>query len=247
MIKLEKQSKPQVLQNNCVNWTAALMAAVTKYRGYSNIPKNERDELIKHYRNDKVKTMVFDSSHNKCCFCESKLDETNGYPEIEHFEPKSLYPNKCFEWENLMPICRYCNGSKGNHDTISEPIVNPYEQNPEEFLEFVNLRIKTLNNNPIGEKTIDICDLNRRQLTQARAELFLVLENKFKDILDEFSENLSGKKLNKIKNFLFDIEKLANKESKYSAFIISYLNNSEEYKLIVKYHPVQVGVSCSLG
>lgn len=233
MIKLEKNStSPQILQNQFNNWTTALMSAVSQYGNYAAIPANIKDSLIKHYRNDEIKQAVFNSSNNKCCFCESKLDEINGYPEIEHFEPKSLYPNKCFEWKNLMPICRYCNGSKGNHDTISEPIVNPYNQNPEDFLEFVDLRIKELDNNSIGKTTKDICNLNRRDLIKARGELFIELNNTFEHIADELTETLTRQRRNKIENFIYDIEKLASKESKYSAFVKNYLENSDEYKRI---------------
>ena len=40
--------------------------------------------------------------------------------EVEHFHPKSLYPNEVISWENLLPICKRCNSSKG---ADSEPVL----------------------------------------------------------------------------------------------------------------------------
>ncbi|OZI09961.1 hypothetical protein BWI93_01065 [Siphonobacter sp. BAB-5385] len=47
---------------------------------------------------------VYKLSYNKCCFTECKLLEEGKYPEVEHFYPKSLYPLKVVEWDNLLPI-----------------------------------------------------------------------------------------------------------------------------------------------
>lgn len=231
MIKLEKSSNsPLAIQQNQHTWTKALLDAVNKYGSYNDIPTSEKNSLTNHYKNTEIKTAVFNSSNEKCCFCESKLKEMNGYPEIEHFEPKSLYPEKCFEWTNLMPICRNCNGSKKDHDTISEPIVNPFAQNPKDFFEFKNLRIKSLNDNDIGQKTIEICNLNRRTLIEGRSNLYLELEKALIDIENDYDKDLNRNKILKLENFIFDMEKLASNESKYSAFVKNYLDNSNEYK-----------------
>jgi len=232
VIKLEKSLNiPKILQIKKEIWTTDLMNAVENHGGYSNIPKEELNQLLKHYRHEEIKEAVFSSSDNKCCFCESKLEEINGYPEIEHFKPKSIYPVNCFEWENLMPICRNCNGSKKNHDPICEPIINPYIDNPEEFLEFKNLKIRALNADLKGKKTIEVCNLNRLSLLEKRSKLLLELEKTLVDVERYSLEKVSDRSfLNKLNDFLFEIENLAIHNNRYSAFVKHYLKNSEEYQ-----------------
>ncbi len=43
----------------------------------------------------------------RCCYCEDSDVAT-----IEHIEPKALYPQKTFKWENYLYICGKCNSGK---------------------------------------------------------------------------------------------------------------------------------------
>ncbi|OQY54394.1 MAG: hypothetical protein DRR08_10845 [Candidatus Parabeggiatoa sp. nov. 2] len=56
-------------------------------------------------------------SSDKCCYCECNVTEESNYLEVEHFQPKSLYPDKVVVWDNLLPSCKRCNGTKRDHDT----------------------------------------------------------------------------------------------------------------------------------
>lgn len=234
MIKLEKSSNiPKILEDNQKKWAEELLTAINRFGGYSNIPPEKQERLVKHYRKKEIRDALLISSYHKCCFCETKLEEVNGYPEVEHFEPKSKYPQKCFDWSNLMPICRYCNASKGDHDTVNESIVNPYQDEPYKFLFFDNLRLKPIENCEIGQKTIDICNLNRGALIQHRAQLFCELEKTCSEIeTDARTRPLDRTLKNQLNNFIFNIELLSNKENKYSAFVNSYLENSDIYQNI---------------
>lgn len=40
-----------------------------------------------------LKEAVYDMSFGKCVYSESKLGEEGKYPELDHFYPKSLYPD----------------------------------------------------------------------------------------------------------------------------------------------------------
>ncbi|MBK6959557.1 MAG: HNH endonuclease [Nitrosomonas sp.] len=105
-----------------------------------------------------IKEPLLASSYGKCAYCECPLTTQSNYMEVEHFEDKSNNPNKVILWENLLPSCKKCNGAKGIHDVISEPIVNPYIDEPKEHLSLrlYRLRGKT----QVGERTIDVIDLN---------------------------------------------------------------------------------------
>lgn len=66
-----------------------------------------------------IKSALLAMSHNKCAYCECKLDEESKYMEVEHFLPKDDYPNQVVDWNNLLPSCKRCNTKKGNMTQIS--------------------------------------------------------------------------------------------------------------------------------
>ena len=70
-------------------------------------------------------------AHGKCAFCESTLGVTT-YLEIEHYIAKSVHPEKAFEWDNLLPACRLCNGAKGDADHHGQ-LLKPDAEDPEPF------------------------------------------------------------------------------------------------------------------
>ena len=98
------------------------------------------------------------SSYNKCCFSECKLNEEGKYDEVEHFHPKSLYPDEVVSWNNLLPINKACNIAKGDHDTKIEPIINPRFDDPKEHLYFRGYRF--YGKTELGRRTIDVVGLN---------------------------------------------------------------------------------------
>ncbi|PFL28706.1 HNH endonuclease [Bacillus cereus] len=127
-----------------------------------------RKELTDKF--EKTKTAVWKSkyitqpliemSHSKCVFCECRLGEEGKYMEVEHFHPKSLYPNKVVVWGNLFPICSRCNKAKSNHDTVRHPIINPCLNNPKDHLYFENFNIFGKDSSPLGLLTEKVLNLN---------------------------------------------------------------------------------------
>lgn len=101
---------------------------------------------------------LLNSSHHKCCFSECKLNEEGKYDEVEHFHPKSLYPDEVVSWDNLLPINKACNVAKGDHDTKAEPIINPRFDDPKEHLYFRGYRF--YGKTELGKRTIDVVGLN---------------------------------------------------------------------------------------
>ncbi|MGR0329632.1 HNH endonuclease [Bacillus cereus] len=59
-----------------------------------------------------IKSALLEMSHNKCAYCECRLDEESKYMEVEHFLPKDDYPKLVVDWNNLLPSCKRCNGKK---------------------------------------------------------------------------------------------------------------------------------------
>lgn len=46
----------------------------------------------------------------RCLYCEDAPIQG-----IDHFHPKTLYPELAFSWENFVSACQSCNGPKSNH------------------------------------------------------------------------------------------------------------------------------------
>lgn len=71
-----------------------------------------------HY-SDPIKEELKKNYNNKCGFCEQKLTDsvsrTNTF-SVEHFRPKNGgYWWLGNEWTNLFPLCKTCNGKKGDN------------------------------------------------------------------------------------------------------------------------------------
>jgi uncharacterized protein (TIGR02646 family) len=77
------------------------------------------------YKGTDVRTALMLFSHNKCCFCEQILNiATSGTHRgddfsREHFRAKSKYWWLAYSWDNLLPACKVCNGSKDDDFDIN--------------------------------------------------------------------------------------------------------------------------------
>lgn len=57
-------------------------------------------------------------------------------PQFDHYLPQSKYPILALSFFNLIPSCSSCNQLKRDHDTLKNPIINPYEAPGENQLTF---------------------------------------------------------------------------------------------------------------
>ncbi|KIR18985.1 hypothetical protein PFLU4_05640 [Pseudomonas fluorescens] len=237
MIKLTRKDEPEVLRINKVRWLAELRAAIDKYGSYKNIPISEKNSLTASYRHQDIKAALIESSYGKCAFCECVPAE-GGNVEVEHFKPKSIYPDLTFEWTNFLPSCRKCNGTKLFHDTGLEPIINPYDDDPSLVFYFDELQLKVLESTDasIGLKTIEVCGLNTVRLWRPRADILVSLycfASSLEEALTNFKEaETEGKRVSrfrKISEAVDQIELLTKEKEKYSFFCLSFLKKCNAY------------------
>jgi uncharacterized protein (TIGR02646 family) len=237
MIKLERPDEPQILIDNGATWLNELQDAIAKYKSYKAIPDDEKAVLVAHYRHADIKNALSSSSHGKCAFCECHPAE-GGYIQVEHFKPKATYPQSTFEWTNLLPACAQCNGSKLNHDTVAEPIINPYDINPADAFYFDNISIKPQAGSKydVAKKTIEVCSLEGTRLWKPRADILIsltgyaqALSNALEDYDEADTERKKVNRLRKISESLATIESLMDAKSKYSAFCSHFLRNCPAY------------------
>lgn len=238
MIKIKKPASPQILVDNKQIWTTALKDAIKRYGGYDKIPSKEKESLLSHYRHKDIKKALFESSHSKCAFCESKPGES-GNIEVEHLAPKSLYPDLTFDWENLLPACRKCNEAKLDFDTVKEPIIDPSKIDPETVLTYSYLRISPIKGSKhekSAKTTIEKCNLNCNRLYTVRADLMQSLTeyaDRLKNEIEWISEADTDRKrktrITKLRNSLDEIESLLKDDSTYAGFCRWFVSQCSEY------------------
>lgn len=183
---------------------------------------------------DWLKESLLDLSYGKCAYCECDLKEESKYMEVEHFEDKANNPNKVMQWDNLLPSCKRCNGSKSTHDVISEPIINPFIDTPATHLTLRLYRFKSKDKK--GKTTIDVVDLNNTErAVKKRFEVGEELEKaieKANERLELFEANSMVQRRNKLRNIVEDILLECQPKSIYSATCSTILHSNDTYSQI---------------
>lgn len=170
MIKLTKAGEPKALK-------VAKEKFLDEYLSYfqyenggyvktNKIPKNLSDK----YNIGTVKNVLNLETNGKCAYCESKLKHIS-FGDIEHISPKIYRPDLVFEWSNITLACEECNRTrKKDYYSTSEPLVNPYTEDPHEFLFAVGPMIMHNLGNSKGMITKEVLELNREELFERRKE-----------------------------------------------------------------------------
>ena len=175
MIKLDRSSKPAEL-------TPILQQKLTdEFKRTGNSVWNL----------DFLKKALREYSNDKCCYCEANISEESKYLEVEHFHHKDAYKDEVLDWENLLPSCKRCNGTKNNHDTIAEPIINPADINPKSHLRYWRYRIK--GKDTIGKLTVSVLNLNDQdRLVKKRFEIGNAIQDSLEKLVELTEEYVSG-------------------------------------------------------
>ncbi len=136
----------------------------------------------------------------RCMYCEDSRGTT-----IEHFRPKSRYPEQSFVWLNLLLICQGCQSHKGDHFALDEKsaplLIDPTAEDPWDFLFFdsrtgrVTGRFPTSGDQPHAkgfhttrEATLP---LNIEPVTEGRLRTTRGLRRAVQRFLNQTPENLS--------------------------------------------------------
>lgn len=80
-----------------------------------------------NYNTTAVREQLRKDQHRKCYVCERRLIVED---QIDHLKNKKEHDELKTEWSNLLLICGYCNGRKGQREIIS-----PLAHNIEELIE----------------------------------------------------------------------------------------------------------------
>jgi uncharacterized protein (TIGR02646 family) len=169
MIRVERAEIPAILKRKARIWLEELRAAKSRA---------ERERIQNRYRRSDIKKKLMEMFNNKCAYCESKITHVD-YGHIEHYRPKSRWPEFTFSWDNLFLACGICNGPEHKGDRFPEasaggPIVNPCEDEPSDHLEFrfdpVTTIASVYGKTSRGEVTEKLLGLNRPDLRIHRSK-----------------------------------------------------------------------------
>jgi uncharacterized protein (TIGR02646 family) len=217
MIKLNRGSKPKELT--------------------ATVEKDLTNEYISNgtsvWRKAFITKGLLAYSNNKCAYCECDITEESKYLEVEHFHHKDDYPDEVILWDNLLPSCKKCNGTKGIHNTYKEPIINPCDQNPKDFIKLVNYRLK--GKDDFGKLTVSVLDLNNQDRhCKKRFEIGNATHQKLEDFLhliEEYETGISNstRRKNRIVNGVKDLLRLALPSATYSATTASIILKSDDF------------------
>ncbi len=209
MRKVTRSSEPQILKENKEEWTKILLK---KYEEADKKITNVASEYKNQYKcqdvNDQLKIMYGDY----CCFCEGEIIST-GYEEIEHFRPKSKFPELCFEWENLHQICTKCNKKKNNKWDDKYPIYDPVKDDVNVKLRYKGPEIIYDIGDKRGENTVIHLELNTRPgLINWRSRCFLKAQEYKKSGASE-----------EVKKTLIEALRLTHGQSSFVTYLKNYL------------------------
>lgn len=217
MIKIEKDLTviPAPLVFPAIGRQAkAVQAARERLIRNGEYPKTNTSSTDKHYKSEPIKAALSAIYHDKCAFCEQRVEQ---WP-VEHFRPKSIYFWLAFSWDNLLYACPVCNGFKSNffgiyqfgpratlpptfvdinslsliYDAAEQPIlVNPEREDIEHLLFFKRDGLISSRNIRVAA-TILACKINRPYLNDYRKKILDDFEN---DLRSEAAENQSEEEL----------------------------------------------------
>lgn len=121
--------------------------------------RNKKNNLAFKEIREALTTMCIGA--RRCNYCEDSVAD-----EVEHIAPKTLFPDRCFQWNNYCYACGPCNGPKNNKyavvradNTLFEipphkKAIKPYTQPPFGLDALINPRVE----NPLTYLFLDIED-----------------------------------------------------------------------------------------
>lgn len=122
-----------------------------------------------NYKHPRNKEALKNAGSDKCMYCECKISHVD-HGQVEHIKPKAAdkFPELEFEWTNLGYVCAKCNVAKSDKFSDETPFIDPYAEDPEDFLFAAGSFLWPKHGNERGEMTITEIDLNRLGLLEKR-------------------------------------------------------------------------------
>jgi len=184
-IDRRKIDKPQCLIENSIDWTNDWLIRLNK----------KKDFNWHYYKKESVQAILIEILSNltnfTCTYCGySPLRQNVGGRSIDHFKPKSMFPELAFEWTNLFVSCTDCQKNKKDIFPENEPIKPDSDDYNFDYwfaIDFKNHLIipnkfRTINEQERAKITIKWLGLNKGARPLLRADLInYCIKNEIKD------------------------------------------------------------------
>lgn len=222
MIKLTAHSVPKQLTAKKIS------DAIVKYRGTQKSVWN-----IKW-----LKEALLKESSGKCAYCEMPLTVESNYMEVDHFHCKNDFDHLILEWDNLLPSCKHCNGSKGEHNVLTQgAIVDPYVDKPG-----VHFRLsdsyRYVGKTAEGNLSRIVLGLNdTRRCVAVRCDIGNTVIESLDILLRNCKKSPSptANDLDDIRRGLLGLLNQADPTKQYAATVATVLKRNSDYKLIRRF------------
>lgn len=98
-------------------------------------------EVTDHYKHAEVKMALEELFYDKCVYCESRPTASSPW-DVEHYRPKGRIAERpdhdgyywlAYDWENLLPACKFCNQRRKDQPRYHEPRVLPAQGKLDQF------------------------------------------------------------------------------------------------------------------
>lgn len=186
MLKLNRPPSPTCLEENGKRWTQEFVERRTEKPKF---PFRWRDQAC--YK--RIRDSLLEVTGRRCAYCDGSLGLTSR-ETVDHFRPKSSYPQFAYAWENLFPCCDLCQSKKG--ERFEEGLLKTDE--PEyEFSRYFILNFDTGEIEPApdatpedqarAETTCKMLGLNSAERNQARLRALRNFERDPSASLDGYS------------------------------------------------------------
>jgi uncharacterized protein (TIGR02646 family) len=146
----------------------------------------------------KIRETLNEEFGGKCAYCKSAIGVTS-QSMVENFYPKSKYPDKAYQLDNLLLSCQICDFSKADKFPTNENgeplLLNPRFDDYDEHIKIDKTGLAT-HLTEKGAVTINLLNLNRpalvesRKLKELEKELFENFKKVNKDYFSNFEENI---------------------------------------------------------
>ncbi len=114
MIHVEPQPEPEIF------------AAEVRKRGLLFLSKNPKPSARTWKGHDYWRAILPDihrAYREVCAYCCHWIPFDTGGRTIEHFLPKSKYPERAYDWSNYRLVCQLLNGRKGEKEDVLDPFM----------------------------------------------------------------------------------------------------------------------------
>lgn len=154
------------------------------------------------YNTPETKKLFKEMNYERCSFCTKHLTEFDDEMTVEHIKTKKRYPQKIYEWENLLCSCNVCNNKRSTNIYDDSRYLDPTKIIDIENYFKYNLDGEIVPNNILNQTEFDKADymiklykLNRKGLVCSRRKFLkeLIEDDKYYEILKEhdyFSDSI---------------------------------------------------------